>query len=431
MKVVHISDLHLNKSTYKGVKDKERQNLPFRTVDWMKAFEWMVTESIENIKPDLVTIPGDVYDYYEPTNEVRGFFSQQLSRLTKEGVPVIILVGNHDICQKHHALQGIRDLDLKNIKVIENPTILKFKDIQFFMLPYSIDVERGHVSPIDEFYQFMDEIKEKADGSVSMFLGHFGVRGAKINEYAISKVKAKNKLDVEEVEETEEVKGKKVVKKAFLNKSTHDISVDDLNKLDVDYIILGDYHKHQILPTKNNIAMYTGSIERTDFSEKDDPKGFILYDSDLEKIPGYGQCRFIPYPNCRPMLELSGTLEEMQTQFDRIDYADYQNAIVKITFKGDSEQLTSYSVGNSTFKQNIKEKINPVHIDSHQKVKNEEQEQKAQELQLEIENAGHIGAQEVIDVIKEIIRHEKTEDEKECSAIIDLASEIFEESRSS
>ena len=106
-KIAVMGDLHLNLVVYTKIYDEEFIGLPFRNGDFMRSFRFMVDKCLDEIKPDLVVIPGDVYDYYEPTNDVRGFFSKQLERLSEQKIPVIILIGNHDVCKKHHALKDI------------------------------------------------------------------------------------------------------------------------------------------------------------------------------------------------------------------------------------------------------------------------------------------------------------------------------------
>ena len=62
MKIAIVPDLHLNKSVYKGVYDRDNPSVPFRSADFMRAFESIVDKCINELKPDLFVIPGDVYD---------------------------------------------------------------------------------------------------------------------------------------------------------------------------------------------------------------------------------------------------------------------------------------------------------------------------------------------------------------------------------
>jgi exonuclease SbcD len=53
----------------------------------------------------------------------------------------------------------------------------------------------------------------------------------------------------------------------------------------LDYIALGHIHKHQIL-SQNPYIAYSGSLERIDFGEENDDKGFCLINLDPSKPQG-------------------------------------------------------------------------------------------------------------------------------------------------
>jgi DNA repair exonuclease SbcCD nuclease subunit len=63
MKIAIAGDLHLNKTVYKGVMDRINSQLHFRNADFMKAFDYMVDKCVNEIKPDLFVVPGDVCGY--------------------------------------------------------------------------------------------------------------------------------------------------------------------------------------------------------------------------------------------------------------------------------------------------------------------------------------------------------------------------------
>jgi len=419
MKIVIAPDIHLNKSVYKGVKDRDNPALPFRSADFMRAFEYIVNSCIDDIHPDLLVIPGDVYDHPSPSNKVRGFFSSQLCKLTSNKIPVIILLGNHDVFMKDHALKDIKELALKNVKVIEQPTIFTFKGVKFLACPYSMDVEQKKVSMKQEFSKFVDEIKEKDDGTPSLFFGHFAIQGAKMNEYVDEQLLTNTTTTLTEEEE-------KKVTKDFINRNPHDIRVDDLDDIGAEYVFLGDFHEFQVLKTKSCVAMYGGSIEKTDFSEVNQKKGFLLYDSEAEDVKPMGKCKFIEYPNCRPMIELKGNFDAIRKQFAGCDVSKYQDSIVKIAFKGSREELVEFSSGLESFKKELRTKLNPIHVVSTQKVKNADQEDAASKLEQEIMAKGHLEAQDVLDVAKELIK-EKVSDKTEAQKTIDLVEEIYNE----
>ena len=156
VKISYIADCHLNKSSYKDDESFLFTSIPFRSQDFMKSLEYMVDKNINEIKPDLIMFLGDIYDTFDPSNIVTAFFSEQLRKIADAKIPVIIIVGNHDICSKHHALLPLLKLNLKNIKVVENPQSVKFKDKLLLLFPYSVDVERKIITIKEQFKQFVE-----------------------------------------------------------------------------------------------------------------------------------------------------------------------------------------------------------------------------------------------------------------------------------
>ena len=425
MKIAIISDLHLNISIYKGVMDKNYPTIPFRQADMMRSFKWMCQKCINDIKPDIIVIAGDVYDnHVNVSDTIRGFFSSQLKKLADNNIQTYILIGNHDVCMRNHVLQDIGDLKLEETRVIEKPTDIVFKnETRLLLFPYSLDVERKKIKIKDELKNFIKEVHIDTTLEPLMFCGHFPVQKAKMNEY--NDVKALKEIR-ETTDTTTTLSEKDIKKKEFRNTNPNDISNEDLDSIGVPYVLLGDLHEHQVLETQKCYSMYTGSIEKSDMTEIKQVKGFVLYDSDEEKIDKYGKCRFIEYPNCRPIIEMKGTLTSIRKEFSELDHSQYQGAIVKITFNGTTEEQTDFSAGLEGFKREVKAEIDPIHLFHFQAVKDPEQDLMVSELEKEIMNKGHLSDQDVIDVVKEIIK-ERIEDKKEVDEIIKLAIEIHEE----
>lgn len=422
MKLTFIADCHLNKTLYKNSNMGDTGDLPFRNLDFMKAFEYMVDKNIAEIHPDLLVIGGDIYDTFDPSNLVRTFFNSQLKKLTEAKIPIVLMVGNHDICRKHHALKPISALGLKNVMVVEQPKLLRFRDKVLMFFPYSLDIERKLVTIREAFHKFVNEshIKIEADpemkGKEIMFFGHFGVRGAEMNEYTDSYEILADADDPVSSKETV------TTKKSFFNNNKNDIGLAELDTIGASYIFLGDYHKHQRLATKNGIAMYSGSIEKTDMSEAEQKKGFLVYDSEA-KSSQLGCCSFIEYPTCRPMLELRGTLAQIEFQLSKLT-GNYQGAIVKISFTGSADELTAFSIGLDNLKNKLKIKYEPIHIYCKQKVVDEQEASQATAIEEEILERGHLSDRDVMDVVGEVIR-ESVPEVDEQKILLDIAEDIY------
>lgn len=100
-----------------------------------------------------------------------------------------------------------------------------------------------------------------------------------------------------------------------------------------DYVALGHLHRHQNLNQSGYPAVvYSGSIERIDFGERKEEKGFCLV-----SIPEKGKAtyEFIPVAT-RPFIQIEITLVSGISQTDQIIEAikkhDLRNAIVKIVY---------------------------------------------------------------------------------------------------
>ena len=65
----------------------------------------------------------------------------------------------------------------------------------------------------------------------------------------------------------------------------HTILTSTLANPLLDYIALGHIHKHQIL-ARNPHVVYAGSLQRVDFSEEKEDKGFCEIELDITKEPG-------------------------------------------------------------------------------------------------------------------------------------------------
>ena len=62
-----------------------------------------------------------------------------------------------------------------------------------------------------------------------------------------------------------------------------------------DYIALGHIHKHQVLSNSPPVV-YPGSLERLDFSEEEDDKGFYLVEIETDKETGKRRVSFDFHP---------------------------------------------------------------------------------------------------------------------------------------
>ena len=251
MRIIHVSDTHLGYSAYSKVDQESGLNQ--REMDFYHAFERFVDRVLE-LRPDAVLHSGDLFDTVRPTNRAISFALEQFLRITKSGIPVVVIAGNHS-----------------SPKLRETGSVFKIFDHLDDLYPVFREqyerIELGelmvHAIPHCDSDKMVAELKrlEPSQSKYDIGMLHAGVAS----------------LQVFRMGEFNEA----IVSSSYLTS-------------EFDYFALGHYHNHCKV-TKN--SCYSGSIERLSFSEAGEKKGFVLVDLDN------GKREFIELET-RPMIDL-------------------------------------------------------------------------------------------------------------------------------
>jgi exonuclease SbcD len=323
--LIHTADLHLGTTVY-GEVDVST-GMSKRIDDYFNTLDFIIDYSIKN-KADALLICGDVFKNANPTPTTIKMFATRLRRLTTNGIKVVMISGNHDLPKaeaKSSPLEIYSEVGMEDVYFIKEPTFIDIstrdkKKVRIFATSYIhpvralIDVQNKKAKDITyedvvnayrELHQkciesFCKSGRENADLCILMLhLGIFGVtKGA---------------------EETPLFLGGEFT--LLPNSIQNDL---------FDYVAMGHIHKHQCCDGKVP-AVYSGSIERCNFSEIDEKKGFVAihYDSDLK-------WQFIEVEPRRMLkIEVDGTSLENVTDKVReeIEKTDIKDAIVKVVIK--------------------------------------------------------------------------------------------------
>ncbi|WP_430911999.1 metallophosphoesterase family protein [Methylobacterium sp. sgz302541] len=91
---VHAADLHLG-SPLSGLASKDAAIAERFAGAGRRAFEDLVTRAVEE-QAAFMVVAGDVYDGDWPDHTIGLFFAQQVAKLARAGIPVVMVKGNHD-----------------------------------------------------------------------------------------------------------------------------------------------------------------------------------------------------------------------------------------------------------------------------------------------------------------------------------------------
>jgi exonuclease SbcD len=274
LKILHFADLHLGVEIY-GHLDPAT-GLSSRLLDFLNVLDQVIDYAIEN-RVDLVLFCGDAYRSREPTQTHQREFAKRINRLSTSGIPIFLLVGNHDLPNaigRATTTEIFDTLAVRNVYVSNRPDVYRIPTnsgiVQIVSLPW---LRRSALLTREETKNLtFDQINQRL-------------------EQALSNVIAANisKLDPELpaiLAAHVWVSGAQVgSERSMTIGQEHALLLSDVANPAFDYIALGHIHKHQVL-SSNPPAVYPGSLERLDFSEEKDEKGFYLVEIEPSRERG-------------------------------------------------------------------------------------------------------------------------------------------------
>ena len=312
MRLLHCADIHIGVETYgrpasqadldalpewfaPGAERKEYLGVNTRLLDFLAAMDYTVNYAIAN-GVDLVLFAGDAYKARNPTQTHQREFARRIARLSAAGVPAFLTIGNHDlphIANRATALEIFPTLSVANVTVEHRVATHRIATnagiVQVVAMPW---IRVGQIMNRDETRgQTLDQIKQDVETRLTAFLqeevanldpslpavlcGHVNIAGATTAS-----------------------------EQSMMLGNDHVLSLGTVAIPQFDYVALGNIHKHQSL-TEHPPVVYSGSIERVDFSEEREDKGFVIVEIDPsrpqgERLTGY---EFAPVP-VRPMLTI-------------------------------------------------------------------------------------------------------------------------------
>jgi len=318
MKIIHFADTHLGVETYGRIDPAT--GLPSRLLDFLRAMDQVVDYAIEE-RADLVVFAGDAYKTRDPTPTHQREFARRIRRLSEASIPSFLLVGNHDLPaapSRAHTTEIFATLGVEGVTVARKPGTTRIQTrsgvLQVVALPW---VTRSGILARDEYknrtlaqldelmLQKLDNVLreelERLDPALpAILVGHCTVMGATYSS------------------EKSVMLGQDLV----LPKSL-------LAHPALDYVALGHIHKHQVIH-ESPPMVYAGSLERIDFSEEGEEKGFVAVELGAK---GQGaRFRFIPV-QARRFLTIEARAQEgdpTEAALAAIARHNVKDAIVKV-----------------------------------------------------------------------------------------------------
>jgi DNA repair protein SbcD/Mre11 len=332
LRIAHLADTHIGMENYGRINPETGLNQ--RLHDFLNSLDQALEAALkENV--DLVVFAGDIYKTRDPTPTHQREFAKRIHRLSEAGVQTVIVAGNHDIplsTGRATSVDIFRALEIKNVTVARgigthHIQTRSGEEIQVVAFPWAVrSLAQTHPEyknkTIAELNQAMIDLNrsklleqaQALDTRVpAILVGHSHLFGARVGA------------------------------ERLLTMSTdpiYDLQTVDLPNLD--YVALGHIHKHQALTYAQPPIVYSGSIDRVDFGEENEDKGWVYVE-----IPEKGRAEWhFRKIDARPFLTIDAHVEaeasnatEEVVKAIAINSHKLPNAVVKVRIEIAPERI--------------------------------------------------------------------------------------------
>lgn len=294
MKIFHTADWHLGKLV-QGV---------YMTDDQAYVLEQFI-QDVEEERPDVVIIAGDLYDRAVPPTEAVQLLNETLDRIVLDlETPVIAIAGNHDSPSRlHFGSKMMKERGFHIVGQMEanpEPIVLQddFGEVHVHLVPYSDPSTVAHLygdASIKNHNEATRAIVERIQAKMDPAARHMYVGHAFVTPYG-------------EAEEN-------------TSESERPLSIGGAEYVDAHhfdsfhYTALG--HLHQAHYVHDETIRYAGSILKYSNSEASHQKGYILVELDQDGNVSVDKRLLTPLRDIRIV---EGKLEDLLAQSVNHDY---------------------------------------------------------------------------------------------------------------
>jgi exonuclease SbcD len=266
IRVIHTADLHIGMENYG--RWNPATGLHGRLEDYLASLDQVVDFALAE-DADVFLVAGDIYKTKDPTPTQQREFARRVKRLAGAGVQVVLLVGNHDMPNRHgdaNPLDIYASLELPGVTIFRRPDLVTLETrkgpLQIAALPHlprSFLMAREQTMP--RSLQESERLLERVIDEVLEALA------SEVDPAVPALLTAHLSVDVATLgSERDLMLGKGLT-----------VPLSALARKPYDYVAMGHIHKHQVLGD-SPACVYPGSLDRIDFGEADDEKGFYVVD---------------------------------------------------------------------------------------------------------------------------------------------------------
>ncbi len=351
MKFLHFADIHFGMENY-GRTDSA-SGLSSRLTDWQRSYQFLIDTALKE-QVDFVIFSGDAYKTRDPAPTYQRAFCQGVRQLADAGIPVVMITGNHDIPNalgKATSLDIFAALKVPHVLLATEPILLELNlsrhnpakrgIVQLALLPWLTKSKfltptlRSGQADSKPWTMTSEQLSGYFQAAVGRYIKDFS---SQINPQYPAILVAHGSVEGA-------VFGSE---RTIMLGSDIVIPAQALGESKFDYVALGHIHKHQVV-LQRPLTIYAGSIERIDFGEASDDKGFVIGNisstvASSAVAQGKVSWKFVRGP-ARPFTVVQvksekftvKNLEPTEVILQEIRKHDLKDAVVKVVIECDEE----------------------------------------------------------------------------------------------
>jgi DNA repair protein SbcD/Mre11 len=330
LRVLHFADVHIGMENYGSLDPVSGTST--RVLDFLTRLDEVIDYAIDH-QADLAVFAGDAFKNRDPDPTQQREFASRIKRLADQ-IPTLLLVGNHDmpgVAARASSLDIFQTLDVPNVIVGHSPDgqVVETRSGPVFLgwMPYPM---RNRLLVKEEMQgKNIEELEGVLRETVSTILRKLSTRA---EEHAMPRLLAGH-FSVAEASFGSE-------RSVMLGRDVA-VMLSTLADPAWDYVALGHIHKHQsINKDRYPPVVYSGSLERIDFGEADETKGF----SWISLNRGATSWEFIPVA-AREFRTVFADLRQeanpTEALLKKLETVSADGAVVRVKIQMNSEQQTA------------------------------------------------------------------------------------------
>lgn len=328
IQLLHVSDIHFGSGESHG-KVNPQTGLNVRLEDFVKALNKTVSYAIDN-GIDVFLFSGDAYRNASPEPIYQKLFASELKRLSNEGIQTILVVGNHDQILRStasHAMSVFQSLEVPGVITIDRPTSIRLDTtngaLQLVGLPH---VTRHQLMTLHKYADLSNAALDRVliEHITSLLKGYYDDLDPEIPTVVTAHMSLDSALAGIEQE----------LLIGYTLTFPSDIFINDR----VDYVALGHIHRHQVIRTSDPAIVYAGSLERVDFGEEKEDKGFVHVSIERHHV-SYQFHSIEPRAFVTVDADLTDSEEATQTLCTKVARAVTPGCVLRVRYKVNQDQL--------------------------------------------------------------------------------------------